>query len=78
MRKEGEMRKRNDDEEHAYKMGKDCALNGANTTNCHFTIFSTWQKTIAWEQGQSAGEASKNDEQEYWHDKDPRHDGETI
>ena len=53
------MRKRNDDEEYAYKTGEACALSGANTTNCHFSIFSTWQNTTAWKQGKLAGEASK-------------------
>lgn len=42
--------------EHAYKMGKDCAINGANTTNCHFSIFTTREITKKWEQGKRDGE----------------------
>ena len=37
--------------EHAYKMGKDCAVNGANTINCDFAIFALKENTRAWEQG---------------------------
>ena len=36
---------------HAYEMGKDKAKNGANETNCNFAIFSTPEKTKAWEKG---------------------------
>jgi len=39
--------------EYAYKMGKDCAKNGANTTNCHFSIFSSKENTEAWERGKN-------------------------
>ena len=39
--------------EYAYKMGKDCAKNGANTTNCHFSIFSSRENTDAWERGKN-------------------------
>ena len=38
-------------ESHAYQMGKDCALNGANTTNCHFSIFSCKENTKEWDRG---------------------------
>ena len=37
--------------EYAYKMGVDCAINGANTTNCNFSIFSSPENTAAWERG---------------------------
>ena len=37
--------------EYAYKMGKDCAINGSNTINCDFAIFSSKENTKAWEQG---------------------------
>ena len=37
--------------EYAYKMGVDCAINGANTTNCNFPIFSSPENTAAWERG---------------------------
>lgn len=39
------------DADYAYEMGKDCAINGANETNCHFSIFSTPENTKAWEKG---------------------------
>ena len=39
--------------QYAYKMGKDCAKNGANTTNCHFSIFSSKENTEAWERGKN-------------------------
>jgi len=38
--------------EYAYKMGYDRQKNGANTTNCHFMIFSSPENTRAWEKGQ--------------------------
>ena len=36
-------------------MGLNCAKNGANTTNCHFSIFSSPENTKAWEQGEKDG-----------------------
>lgn len=42
----------------AYSMGYDCGLNGANTTNCHFGIFSSKENTKAWENGKR--DAEKN------------------
>jgi len=41
--------------EYAYKMGKDCAKNGENTTNCHFSIFSSRENAEAWEKGVKDG-----------------------
>jgi len=41
--------------EYAYKMGLDCAKNGANTINCHFSIFSSPENTKAWEKGVKDG-----------------------
>ncbi len=40
----------------AYSAGLDCAISGANKKNCHFTIFSSPQKTAAWEKGKKDGE----------------------
>lgn len=37
--------------EHAYKMGYDYEMNGANETNCHFSIFSSKENATAWEAG---------------------------
>jgi hypothetical protein len=39
-------------EQEAYELGKDCALNGANTTNCNFWIFTKPEFKDAWEKGQ--------------------------
>jgi hypothetical protein len=39
------------DKSYAYKMGYDCGKNGANTTNCHFSIFSSKENTKEWERG---------------------------
>lgn len=46
-------------ETEAYQMGRDCALNGANTTNCHFTLFATPHLTAAWERGKAEAEQKK-------------------
>ena len=51
----------NKEEKYAYEMGKDCSKNGANTTNCHFTIFSTHKKMKAWEEGQRDGDKERTD-----------------
>ena len=39
-----------------YKAGFDSGLNGPNTTNCHFSLFATKEKTARWEAGQADGE----------------------
>jgi len=44
---------------HCYRLGYDCGLNGSNTTNCHFAVFATPEKTKAWEQGKADAEAGK-------------------
>ena len=36
---------------YAYKMGKDCAKNGSNTENCHFSIFSSRENADEWQRG---------------------------
>ena len=40
--------------EEAYMLGKDYALHGANTTNCHFSIFAREDLKTAWEAGRDA------------------------
>lgn len=35
----------------AYEAGIDYAKNGANENNCNFSLFSSKEKTKAWEQG---------------------------
>lgn len=39
--------------EKAYTLGTDCAINGADTVNCHFSIFSKPEFTRAWEEGKA-------------------------
>lgn len=41
--------------EYAYKMGIDCAKNGADLKNCHFSIFSSKENMEAWEKGLKEG-----------------------
>lgn len=42
-----------------YDAGYDCGLNGSNTVNCHFGIFSTPEQTREWERGKADGEKAK-------------------
>ncbi len=44
------------DIDYAYEMGRDCALNGANITNCHFSLFASREQTEAWERGKESAE----------------------
>jgi len=44
------------DKSYAYKMGYDCGVNGANTTNCHFALFSSKENTEEWERGKKEGD----------------------
>lgn len=37
--------------QYAYEAGWDCEINGANTENCHFSLFSSPEMTKAWEHG---------------------------
>ena len=37
--------------EDAYRMGRDCALHGADSTNCHFALFRSPEMTAEWERG---------------------------
>lgn len=46
-------------EDYAYKMGYDCEMNGANLTNCHFTIFSSKANMRAWENGREQSKREK-------------------
>ena len=34
-----------------YEAGRDYAAHGANEDNCHFSLFSTAEKTKQWERG---------------------------
>jgi hypothetical protein len=42
--------------EYAYNMGIDYVLNGANETNCHFSIFMSPENVRAWERGKTDAE----------------------
>jgi len=44
---------------HTYWQGYDCGKNGANDNNCHFGLFSTPEKTKAWENGKKEAERQK-------------------
>jgi hypothetical protein len=39
----------------AESAGYDAAVNGSNTTNCHFSHFGTPERTAAWERGNERG-----------------------
>ena len=47
------------DLEYAESMGYDAGLNGANTVNSHFAIFSEPEFTKAWERGKARGDAER-------------------
>jgi len=42
-----------------YLAGHDCGLNGPNEKNCHYTLFSTPEKTADWERGKMDGEKDR-------------------
>lgn len=44
----------------AYEAGRDCAINGPDTTNCDFRHFATPEQTKAWEQGKANAERERN------------------
>lgn len=44
----------------AYTAGYDCGLNGANETNCLFSIFSSPEGTKEWQRGKFDGEAARS------------------
>ena len=37
-----------------YQAGRDYAINGANTVNCHFRWFATKESTREWERGRDS------------------------
>lgn len=43
-----------DELQRAYEAGRDAAINGPNTTNCHFRFFSSPESTAAWERGKAS------------------------
>lgn len=44
----------------AFNAGFDCGMNGANTTNCHFGLFSSREMTAAWERGKRVANEQKS------------------
>lgn len=42
-------------ETEAYRRGYDAGMNGANTHNCHFSIFAKSENTKEWERGNNDG-----------------------
>ena len=52
------------DEQMAYEFGRDCEINGANTSNCNFAIFSRPEYTKAWEKGKKEASASAENKNE--------------
>jgi len=40
--------------EHSFEMGRDYCVNGANSKNCHYSLFSTRECADAWEAGRRA------------------------
>lgn len=46
-------------ESDAYNAGRDCGINGANTTNCHFRYLGSKELTREWERGKRDGDAEK-------------------
>lgn len=50
---------KNMEKDYPYKMGFDCGKKGANTKNCHFSIFSTPEKTKEWERGKADSEKKR-------------------
>ena len=40
----------------AYEAGRDCALNGATTANCHFSWFASPEQTAEWQRGKEDAE----------------------
>ena len=47
-----------------FKAGYDAEMNGANTTNCHFSLFSAPQFTAAWENGRNQAVKDKQSAQQ--------------
>ena len=43
------------DRETAFNMGMNCALKGANTDNCHFSVFAIEEFKCSWERGKREG-----------------------
>lgn len=58
-----------DEKDFEYRMGYDAGMNGANANNCHFSIFSTPEKTKAWERGNADGSREREKLEDIAHEK---------
>lgn len=47
-------------EKKAYELGKDSIVNGANTNNSNYAIFTNQTNKIAWEKGRTDAIVEKN------------------
>jgi hypothetical protein len=45
----------------AFEAGKDCGINGANTENCDFRYFATWELINAHSEGVKEGKKIASD-----------------
>ena len=48
------------DEKKAFAGGYDCGINGANTNNCHLSLFARPELMKAWTDGKKAAEKEEN------------------
>jgi hypothetical protein len=48
-----------DGEQVSYDAGYDAGRDGPNTTNCHYSLFSSPERTRAWERGFEDGKAER-------------------
>ena len=53
-------------EQEAFALGRNCGLNGADTTNCHYSIFEKPEFTKAWENGKAS--VHQSEEKGKWKD----------
>lgn len=47
------------DEKTAFVAGYNCSIYGANTKNCHYSLFASPELTKAWESGKEQAEMEK-------------------
>lgn len=54
----------------AYEAGQDYAVNGANTENCHFSLFGSTEAAAAWARGRDDMRAAleESPDDSYWND----------
>jgi hypothetical protein len=47
------------DEKICFEQGYDCEMNGANETNCHFSLFRSPAHMMAWQRGKEVARLTK-------------------